>query len=303
MDKSKTKINWSRIGLKVAIPLFIFIFNLIIVAPLLSGEFASEFHSEQPVYVKIFDFVNNNWPDVFWVDFWHGGFPFVNGFSPFILFGRVLGVFGSNFGHILRMLSALCYALVPVTLYYFVKVITKRRLTGLIAAFSFSLLPTFSALFFPQIMETSAEYFHAPWHFIVNVYGDTLHTFSLVLLPLLGACFYKTLRHPSFKKIILCSLFIVLLALVDFITLFSAVILLFILMFSEVLNSRNKTQSRLGVFVICIIIAFGLISFWYHPGFYSYFFSKGPGFEVTTNLLQSIPYLVLLIPWLSIGVF
>ncbi|MFH1367115.1 MAG: hypothetical protein ABIH38_03975 [Patescibacteria group bacterium] len=299
-----TKINYKRVGLIIGLPLFIFLFNLVLVAPLLIGEYNSLSYSEQPIYLKIIQFIRENWPTIGWADFWQGGFSFPLIFSPFVPFLTLfLRLFLGNEGHILRVLGALSYALIPVSLYVFIRILSKRRIAAFIAVFSFSPLPSVMGLFISGIKESSARYFYAPWHFIYNLLGDTPRILALALIPLAAANFLLILKKATFKKIIFGAVLIALVALIDFASFFSLLILLFVLFFSEVLLSDKTVQGRLGVFTIVLIIAVGLFSFWYHPEYISNFFRFGAGGGVGDDLMKIIPYFILITPWLIIGLF
>ena len=305
MAETKTKINYKRVGLIIGLPLFIFIFNLVLVGPLLSGQYSGFAYSDQPIYLKVSLFFKEAWPHIFWADFWAGGFSPPQIFSPFVPFFSVaVSFFGLAAGHFLRILSGLAYAFIPVSLYFLVKRLTHRRVAALLSALAFSLLPSVMVLFFPEIKEASQVYSYAPWHFIYNTLGDTPRILSLALIPLVAVYFLSALKNPTFRKIILCAALTVLVALIDFVSFFSLLMLLFVLFFSEVLLSDKTAQGRLGVFLSVIIIAFGLFSFWYHPGYFNNFFRLGGiGSAAGSDLLKVIPYLILLVPWLIIGLF
>lgn len=305
MAETKTKINYKRVGLIIGLPLFIFIFNLILVGPLLSGQYSSFAYSDQPIYIKVSQFFKEAWPHIFWADFWTGGFSPPLVFSPLVPFFSVAAsFFGLAAGNFLRIFNALAYAFIPVSLYFLVRRLTHRRVAAWLAAFAYSLLPSVMILFLPEIKEASRVYFFAPWHFINNLLGDTPRILSLALIPLVAVYFLSTLKNPAFKKIIICAALTLLVALVDFVSFFSLLILFIVLFFSEVLLSDRIAPSRLGIFLSVMIIAFGLFSFWYHPGYFNNFFRLGGiGAEASSDLLKIIPYLILVIPWLIIGLF
>ncbi len=304
MAETKTNINWLRLGLKFSIPLFLFVFSLVLVAPQLLSQYSSLGAVQQPVLAKVISFVRENWPSFAWADFWQGGFPLSSIFSPVVPFLTLfLSLYSRPDGLLLRVISALAYAFIPVSLYYFVRVLSQRRLAAFLAAFLFSLMPSLLLFFFPEIKEASSPYFFAPWHFIVNSIGDTPRILSLALTPLVGAFFLKTLKKATFRKMILCSLLVALVALTDFVSYFSLLMLIFVLFFSEVLLSDKTAQSRIGIFLAVVLTSFGLISFWYHPGFLNDFFRSGAGLETGTNLLKFMPYMILVVPWLIIAVF
>jgi len=303
MDSESPKLDWWKISINFSLPLFILFLNLIIVAPLFLGEY-SRFDSSQPIYLRAFQFFNQGWPHILWANFWQAGFSFSSVFSPllFVLI-KIITFLGLPPAGVFRILSGLGYAIIPVCLYFFVNILSKRKIAAFVAALAFSLLPSLKILLFSGIKEISVKFTYAPWLFIENSLGNLPHILSFCLVLLAGTYFLYTLKHANLKKIVICSLLIALAVLFDFLSFFCVLILLFVLMFSEVLLSDKIAQSRLGIFLICLIIAFGLFSFWYNPSFFYNFFANGQGMKTGQDLLNIIPYLILIVPWLIIIIF
>ena len=186
----------------------------------------------------------------------------------------VLPMLSGGREEIVRFLILGVYILGPVSLYFYVLEITGRRLTSLLASLIYTLPTTrlFQAI----------------------VLGDEAHIFALSLLPLFLIYFLRFLRKPTVNLAIISGVSIALIALTSPFALFTFLIFVGILTYSEMLLGRGRVK-LLYTFLV-LIAAAGLSAFWYHPGFVIKIFAGEQGRALLTTFWSLVPPSFFLVP-------
>ncbi|MCL4382165.1 hypothetical protein M1545_00010 [Patescibacteria group bacterium] len=178
---------------------------------------------------------------------------------------------------ILKFLIFGAYIFGPVSLYFYVWEITNRRLISLLAG----LIYTLSA---SRFYDTVAV-------------GDSAHLVSLTILPIVLIFNLRFLRNPTIGLLLVSAVGVALVALTSPFGLFTLLIFLGLLTYSEMLLGlgRFKMLSTLMI----LIAAAGLSSFWYHPSFVYKIFQAEHGEALVKLLLNLIPPSFFLVPVLG----
>lgn len=287
------------------IPLGLVILNFFIIFPLFQGEYTQWLQSQEATPIAIAQSISENWPHFTWNPLWYNGQPSHIFYTPVFPFLELFfkGIFNFSFSQAYRIIVALSYILAPLTFYFLVRYLTKRKIAALIAALFFSLAPSVT-YWIEDIGSIASNFSLAPWRFIViNYYGQGTHSLALVFIPLAGLCFLHTLRRANLKNILISTLLIGLIGLIDPFSLLALFLLLFTLLFSEVLLSDDTAQRRVRTSLLTLIISLGFLAFWYNWTFIKNFFSFNQGKEITQTYLGIIPYAILIIPWVIIMIF
>lgn len=208
-------------------------------------------------------------------------YPFTFAFSaPVVpLLAGVLGWLGVDYAQGVRWVLLVFYIFGPVTLYFLVREVTKRRMSALSAAILYS-LPIFRSRF--EAMTTL---------------GDGAHIASLTLVPLAGFWLLRFLKSGSFWSSLATGLLVMLVALISPFGLFILVAVMVVITFSEMLlgNGRLRFMRFLWVFVVST----GLSAFWYNPQFASLTLSSPSGQAVIAGVKNLIPLSLFIIPVLG----
>lgn len=217
-----------------------------------------------------------------WMPLWYIGFPFHIFYTPLLPFLEfVITKFsGITFWESYRLITGVSYILVPISLFFLGKRLSRTTLGGLTAAILYSVAPTIFYFILPsgEVAEDSISRVGIldPRRFTILVrWGEGPHTLSLVFLPLAGMFTDRYLKKKSEERLLLASIFIGLTALTNSLGLFALLILLASFCFSYLaIYPRKKKQTLLKFFVLGVT-SLGLISFWYNFDFITNFFSEG----------------------------
>jgi hypothetical protein len=245
---------------KFLIPVALFALNSILIYPLFTGEYTQHIGSIECAFLSDAKFIVENYPNLNWNPQWYCGFPFHLFYTPLIpyliaFFNILFPALSIAKGY--RLLTAVMYALGPVTLYLFVKYLTKREFPALLTALLYSLVPSFlfSTLPLPSRLA------------ILTFYGEGPHISGLTVTPIAALTFLHAIRKPEFKNYVSAGLTIALVALLNLIALYGLALILAVIFLSEIVlgNKRRKLKSA----VWCGLIAYGLSAFQYDISFIS----------------------------------
>ncbi|OGD85951.1 hypothetical protein A2Z23_01785 [Candidatus Curtissbacteria bacterium RBG_16_39_7] len=263
----------------IVFPVVIIFLNYRLIWPQLTGEFTQHLGSIEVSYISMAKFISDFWPNSSWQPFWYFGFPMHVFYTPLLPFLEILGkvLFGWSFSHGYRFLTGLSYVLIPAGLYFFGWYLSGRKISGLVAAFVYSFLPSILAFLFSDIR---ADYLAAdlePRRYTILVrWGEGPHTFALFFVPLAALFFLWALRSGTFKACLLAAVFIVLTALTNAIGLWAIALLALSLALGELVRGV-KLGDVFKPTMITALLSIGLAFFWYNPSFLKTFFREGGG--------------------------
>ena len=169
------------------LPLLIFGLNLFLIYPYLLQSAPGWIESIEVSFITIGRWWGENFPHVSWNPYWYAGFPHRFSYVPLIpLSTAILGRLIGNFGQAYHLIAGCAFALAPVSLFFFLRYLTKNTWASLVGALWFSLGPSLGNLFSGV---RAAQYFEIgrvliPWRMMVMVfYGEGPHALAQVFLP------------------------------------------------------------------------------------------------------------------------
>ena len=241
---------WSGRPLEVGLVLLLFLLNLYVVYPLLNVTAVDQ--------------------------------PFSGPVIPLLI--KILNFFRISDTLAFQLVNFYFYLLFPLSLYFFVKEITKRKLTSFLAVLIAS-LP-----FYPMALGRVLSSFNGI---------DAAHIASLSVLPIALFSNYLFIKHGGVSNLISAAVTSALIALIAPFGFLTFIIFTSILTFSEMLlgNGRLKMIRFLAV----LVFAGGLNSFWYNPGFFIWMIFGPMGSEVRATILKLLPLSFFTIP--ALGAF
>ncbi len=279
------------------IPLGILLLNIFLVLPLFKGEFTQSMGSIEAAYISDARWVFENIKDLSWNPLWYLGFPFHLSYAPVFPFFIALFHFilkSISIPHFYRILTAVFYCIGPISLYFFVRYLTKKTFPALVSVLVYT-LPTLSLLFLPGLKGEMVVSGFVPWQLLVLAkYGEGPHIASLSLVPLVALLFLKVLRKPSFKKYLLVAILSSFILLINILSFFSLLLMLSIVLFSEMVLEKPafKFKSAFSIFLLTL----GLSAFWYNLSFFKMIFLFEKGGSLIQNLLSLFPFAIIMIP-------
>lgn len=270
----------------------IFVGNILIIRPLFSGGYTPYMGSIESAFLTDARFISNNFPFASWDPQWYMGFPFHLFYTPglpYMVAGLHLA-FGVPLETGYRILTAIFYSLVPVSLFFFVYYLRKRRLPGVIAAVFYTLAPSFSYIL-PSVRGDAKSFGGAPWQLVVMLkYGEGPHIAALAFTPLAALAMMHAMRKPSFLRILMAALAIFAVAMINWIGLFALTLILFIVVVFEMLTGEG--WQKLKVALAAIALSFCLSAFWFNISFIKSSLAFGGGGNLPTTLLGNVPALI-----------
>ena len=282
-------------GRVLAVSLGLALLNAVVVLPLFAGEYTQYMGSIEASYRSYARFIDENWPYVGWNSLGYLGFPFHLFETPLLpylaaVIHKLPLALSTAAGY--RLVTAFAYVLGPVTLYLFVRYLTKRELTAVLAALAYSLMPSFVYVISGVRADTPVGVFgHAPWRLIVMTwYGEGPHIAALTLTPLAALLFLRALKKPSFASYVIAALLITGVGLTNWIALFAVVLMLVVVLFSEMLLGEPG-RKLISAFTVAAI-AYGLSAFWFNLSFVKASLAFG---NPATSPLDYNPVLLLIV--------
>src|SRR5229473_207412 len=156
---------------------FLLILGLGMTLPYARMEFSSETWNNEYIYMSLARmFREQPWT---WNALQYCGTPFAYLYPP--LFHVLIAALPASIGHAYHFLSALGYALVPVSLYILAVQLFRSRFAAAFSAITFLLLA--SPVYVLPLWRNLARGFHyAPWSFVTLMgYNEAGHTFALAI--------------------------------------------------------------------------------------------------------------------------
>jgi hypothetical protein len=244
--------------------------NLVLIYPYLLQSAPDWIESIEVSFITIGRWWAQNFPHIFWNPYWYAGFPMRFSYVPLLpVSTALLGSLIGDFGQAYHLLAGLAYALVPVSLFFFIRYLTKNSLIAFAGALIFSLSPTLGNIF-AHVRAAQGLFGQTnlpPWRMMVMVfYGEGPHTLSQVFLPLAGLFYFQALKEKKYSQLLLTALMISLAALSNPIGLWAVGILLGSIFLVFFLWEKDK-QSILKHSLIIAVLAYLFSAFWYTPGF------------------------------------
>lgn len=235
-----------------------------------------------------------------WQPLWYLGYPWHVFYTPVLPALEVIAqiLLGYTFGHAYRIISAIAYILVPVSVYLFVWQISKSKAGALIAGLIYTFVPSIIAVLFSEVALDSLTGGLEPRRFAILVrWGEGPHTLALVFLPLFGVFASRFLesakgRDSQFRDLILAAFFLGLVAMTNAIAMWAAVILVLAFILSAISRSMTEIISVFKKIFLVFITTLGLIGFWYNLPFLQTFFREGGG--ALSNWLFLFPWRLIL---------
>lgn len=288
-----------RIGSRIktaTIILGLLILNMALVFPRFTGEYTQYLGSIESAFLSDARFIVQRYPHLSWNPLWYMGYPFHIFYTP--LLPCLMAAINSLIPTIstpaaYRLITSFLYALGPVTLYLFLRYLTKRQFTAVLAGFSYSLLPSFCYLI-GEVRGVASGFGYSPWRLIaLLLYGEGPHISALAFTPLAAWLFLRGLKEPCLANYLLAALAISLVALLNWIALFALAVILGVILLSEMLLGDPRRKGRTAL--LCGLLAYGLSAFWFNVSFLQASLAFGQG----GGLLRQ--YLFLPFPLLILG--
>lgn len=245
-----------------------------------------------------------------WAPFWYLGFPFHLFYTPALpFFEYVLNAsLGLHLWETYRLITGVSYVLVPVSLFLLGWQLSRKLIGGLVAAVLYSVGPSVFYFLIPEVAEDRLSPlingFLDPRRLTILVrWGEGPHTLSLVFLPLAALFFARHLaaKKSKFSNIFFASLFLGLAALSNALGFFASVILILSLAFARYAQKTKYKKRVTSSTIFVILLALGLISFWYNLSFITNFFGESGG--IIKRYLELFPWGWLAALFLSLVVF
>lgn len=272
--------------------ILIFAINLILIYPYLFQSAPGWIESIEASFITIGRWWAQNFPHVFWNPYWYAGFPMRFSYVPLVpISTALLGSLIGDFGRAYHLIAGFAYALVPVSLFLFIRYLTKNTLAALVGALIFSLVPSQGNVFahVRAAQGLFAQQYLPPWRMMVMVfYGEGPHTVAQVFLPLAGLFYLLALEKKKYRYTLLASLAIAGAALANPIGLWATGILLGSI-FLIFLLWKEAAAEIIKRTVVIALLAYLFVSFWYTLGFIkSDLMAEGGG--LFSGILQYFPW-------------
>ena len=274
----------------------ILVLNFVLVYPLFFSAYTQFLGSFEAAYISEARFISNSFPHLSYNPLWHLGFPFhlfYNPLLPFLIAGFHF-ITHLDFSYLYRVLTGIAYIAAPLTLYLFVKYLTRKEFPAVLAALAFSTPTNFFAWLSPNIWEDIKTYGFVPWKLIgLTVYGQGPHIVALALIPLAALFFLHTLKYPNLKYYVLTGITTAAVALTHWPSFIVLILMQFILLFSEILIGQTLRKIKTAFF--CFLLTYGFSAFWLNPSFLARSYTLG-GQEVLSNWVKLIPISFVVVP-------
>lgn len=262
--------------------------NVALVYPLFTGDLTQYPRSIESAFLSDAKFIFDEYPNIGWYPYWYLGFPFHLSYT--LLLPYLLALIHLIFRYIsipqaYRMTTALMYVLSPVTLFLFVRYLTRRDLSASLSAIAYTLSPPFLYGFYRYAPWGYYE-FGAPWSLVVMmIYGEGPHIFGLTIIPIAALLFLRALRSPSHSRSVIAALSFSIVALVNLIALYALLFVVIIILLPEFILGEKKQKLKAAFYTI--VVAYGLSSFQYDASF------------IMASAAVGIPRELVGFPWLA----
>lgn len=198
------------------------------------------------------------------------------------LITKFVQIWVGSFSYSLQYVNIFFFALLPISLYFFIKRITKRK----IVAFLSILFVNLPLSYFAETRISSAF-----------LSSDGAHIAALSVIPFALLALFNFLRKGSGKSMFASSLLSSLIVLISPFGFATYLIFASILTFSEILLGSGR--KKLIRFLTILLFAGSISCFWYNPTF-SFWLLTGPlGMEVRRTVFKLLPISFFALPVLT----
>ncbi len=162
-----------------------FALNVWICWRLFTSEYIDQMGSIEGTHIALGRWIAGNWWDLSWFPLWYGGIPWHNTYSPLhpVLVAGVSSLTGISPALAYHALTALFYALGPVTLFWLALRLTRSTAPAFLAGLVYSLVSP-SSFLVPAIRYDAGGVWHARRLQALVQYGEGPHIAAMALLPL-----------------------------------------------------------------------------------------------------------------------
>ncbi len=251
------------------------------VGPLFGGEFTQQLGSIEVSYIQMAQFIEKSLPHFLWQPLWYLGYPMEVLYTPLVPFFEFFAhhLFTWSFSHAYRVLTAFSYAGALVTLYFFCRTLFKNSAAAFISSLSYGLLPSVMAFLNEGVAsDRFLEKLIEPRRFTILVrWGEGPHIVALFFLPLSGLFLIKFLRGGNRWSLVFGACATALVFLTNSIGAWGFVLLSFTLLVGELVENFHLWKNLVLRFFSYVVLAYGLVAFWFNPLFLSSFFREGGG--------------------------
>ncbi|MFH1367113.1 MAG: methyltransferase domain-containing protein [Patescibacteria group bacterium] len=303
-DKRKSK----KFLTKGRLYIFLFVAIIIIVnLPVIYVLFSGGFPAFDSALSKVFSQVNIVSHDILakWDNIWYLGFPlyYLNNVLLTYLFSGIRLLFGlSAFIFAAKFLMAILYLFVPVSLYFFVRYVSKKEFTALVSVLIFS-APPFLFFWLPAVRDMFVHYGYIPWGvYLAKVDNSYIsHLFSFCLVPLAGIFFLKTLKDFRFKYFVMTAVLFALACYNYSYAVPMTVLLVFVLALSEAILGHPGEKIR-RTFLLWLVVA-GLIAAKYNIPYLVNSYTNSDFGAILKNIVSLLPLAFVVLPILGTILF
>ena len=244
------------------------ILNMALVFPGFTGEYTQYLGSIEAGYISGTRFIVDHFPHLSWNPLWYLGYPFHLFYTPFLPYLiAAINTFtpAISIGSAYRLVTGFLYVLGPVTLFLFVRQLTRREFTAFVAAVSYSLLPSVAYLI-GEVRSVASGFGCAPWRLVVLIlFGEGPHNSGLAFTPLAALFFLRLLKKPCLGNYILTAITISLVALIDLAALYGLAVILAVILLGEIM--AGDALKKLATAFYGALLTYGLCAFWYNLSF------------------------------------
>jgi len=274
----------------------ILVLNFVLVYPLFLPGYTQFLSSFEAAYLAEARFIAEHFPHLSYHPFWHLGFPFYLFYNPLLpfLLAALHALTSIDLSYLYRILTGIAYITAPLTLYLFVKYLTRKEFPAILAALAFSTPSNFLVFVSSNVWEDIQTYGFVPWRLIgLTVYGQGPHIIALALLPLASLFFIHTLKYPNLKYYVLTGIATAAVALTHWPSFIVLILMEGALLFSEIVIGQTLRKVKTAFF--CWVLAYGFAAFWLNPAFLARSYTLG-GQEIIANWVKLIPISFVVLP-------
>ena len=163
----------------------LFALNVCMTPHLFVVNYTHEMGSIEAAYIGLARYVARHWNDMGWFPLWYGGVPYADSYPPLLHWVCALGITltGVSPGLAYHFVTAMIYALGPVTLFWMAWRLSGKRECALVAGLGYSLISPTILLAASARVDTDGAW--GPRRLItLVVWGEGPHLASMCLLPL-----------------------------------------------------------------------------------------------------------------------
>ena len=178
----------------------LFLVNAAVAARLFGTAYTTEMASIEGAFIGLARYIRDHFPQLGWFPLWYGGIPWPDSYPPLLHMAvAALSAVGPSPGLAYHFVTAVVYALIPVTLFWAALVLGAPRMNAVLCALFYSLVSP-SCWLIREVRADSGGWF-GPRRLVTLVrYGEGPHLLSLLFLPLAVGALHLALtrRRPVY---------------------------------------------------------------------------------------------------------